>query len=186
MCSRNKAFVKYILKRDFESSFIILFMFLLSLCALACKDSSQTATITDDDIWEIMDEVEIATLNKDIDGVMKHLAPSVLIRVSVETPYGPQRVKRSREEYKKETLDLWSMTSHNEYRRENEEIKISDDGQVAVVETDIIESHVIEGQTVDSETYERVTLEIIDGHILVTKIDAFIRMHSDDYLSPLL
>jgi hypothetical protein len=146
-------------------------------CMFACKDSSKTYTyITEDDIWHIMDEVEIATLDKDIDGIMKHLAPSVVIRVTVETPYGPQRVKRSREEYKQETLNMWLMISHHEYRRENEELKISDDGQVAVVETDIIERHVVHGQTVDTTTYERVTLEIIDGQILVTKIDAFMRM----------
>jgi CTP:phosphocholine cytidylyltransferase-like protein len=83
----------------------------------------------------------------------------------------------SREEYQKETLKGWSMTSDNEYSRENEEIiKISDDGQVAVVETDVIESYVMQGRTIHTTTHERVTLQIIDGEILVTRIDAFMRM----------
>jgi hypothetical protein len=149
-------------------------MMSVSIGMIACKESS-TTYITEDDIWKIMDEVEVATLHKDIDGVMKHLAPSVVINVTVSSPYGPQNVPMSREKYQKETLKGWSMTSDNEYRRENEKIKLSDDGQIAVVETDVIESYVLQGKTNHTRTQERVTLEVVDGEILVTRIDAFMR-----------
>ena len=151
----------------------------------ACKKSS-SLYITEDDIWIIMDEVEYATVNKDIDGVMKYLAPSVVIHVFVNSPYGPQKVPMTREQYRKETLKAWAETSDNEYRRENDEIKLSDDGQVAVVETDVIESYVMEGRTINTTTHERITLQVVDGEILVTRIDAFMRMNSDDYLPPLI
>jgi len=135
----------------------------------------------------IMDEVEVATLNKDIDGVMKYLAPSVVINVYLSSPYGPQKVPMTREEYQKETLKGWSMTTDYEYRLENEEIiKISDDGQTAVVETDVIESYVMEGRTIDTSTHERITLQVVDGEILVTRINAFMRTQSDDHLIPLI
>jgi hypothetical protein len=163
------------MKKGFQFFVVSLLLLSVFFCMLSCKDSSKTSYITEDDIWQIMDEVEVATLDRDIDGIVKHLAPFVVIRVTAETPFGPQRVKRTREQYKADTLKLWSIMSHHEYRRENEEIKISDDGQVAVVEGDIIERHVVQGQTMDTKTHERVTFEIIDGHILVTKIDASIR-----------
>jgi ketosteroid isomerase-like protein len=163
------------MKKSFQCFVVSLLLMPVFFCMLACKDSSKTSYITEDDIWHIMDEVEGATLDRDIDGIVRHLAPSVVIRVTAETPFGPQRVKKTREQYKADTLKLWSIMSHHEYRRENEEIKISDDGQVAIVEGDIIERHVVQGQTMDTTTHERVTLEIIDGNILVTKIDASIR-----------
>ena len=166
------------MKKGSQWCIVSLAMISVFFCMLACKDSSKTSYITADDIWQIMDEVEAATLDRDIDGVMKYLAPSVEIRVTMGTSFGPQRVKRTREQYKAETLNLWSIMTHHEYRRENVEIKISDDGQVAVVEADIIERHVVHGQTIDTTTHERVTLEIIDGHILATKIDAFMRSPS--------
>jgi len=160
------------------SRFIIAFLaMILCLIALnACRESS-SISITEDTLWNIMDEVEDATVNKDIDGVMKYLAPSVVIHVTVSSPYGPHKVPMSREEYRKETLKAWAMTSDYEYSHENEDIKISDDGQVAVVETDVVESYVMEGRTINTTTHERITLQVVDGEILVTRIDA--RMHSD-------
>lgn len=142
----------------------------------ACKESS-TTYITEDDIWNIMDEVEVATLDKDIEGVMKHLAPSVVINVILYTPLGPQKTQKSHEQYKEETLTLWSQMTYYDYRRENDEIKkISDDGQTAVVETDVVESYELQGNSIDTRIHERLTLQIIDGEILVTRIDAFMRM----------
>ena len=130
-----------------------------------------------------MDEVERATLDKDIDGVMKHLAPSVVINVIMYTPLGPQKKQMSREQYKKETLNLWSQMTYYDYSCENDEIKkISDDGQVAVVETDVIETYEVQGKAINTKTHERITLQIVDGEILVTRIDAFMGMHSDTML----
>ena len=160
------------------SRYFISFLTVLSISIgmFACKESS-TTYITEDDIWNIMDEVEVATLNQDIDGVMKYLAPSVVLHVTVSSPYGPQKVPMSREQYQKETLNGWSMTSDYDYRRENDEIiKISDDGQTAVVETDVIESYVLKGEPIYTRTHERVTLQVVDGEILVTRIDASMRM----------
>ena len=159
------------------SRYFILFITILSVSIgmIACKESS-TPYITKDDIWNIMDEVEAATLNQDIDGVMKYLAPYVVIHVTVSSPYGPQKVPMSREQYQKETLKGWSMMSDYDYRRENDEIKLSDDGQTAVVETDVIESYVLKGEPLYTRTHERVTLQIVDGEILVTRIDASMRM----------
>ena len=160
------------------SRYFILFITILSVSIgmFACKESSKTY-ITEDDIWNIMDEVEVATLNQDIDGVMKYLAPSVVIHVTVSSPYGPQKVPMSREQYQKETLKGWSMMSGYDYRRENDEImKISDDGQVAVVEMDVIESYVLKGEPLYTRTHERVTLQVVDGEILVTRIDASMSM----------
>ena len=158
--------------------FIIAFLAIMSVSIgiSACKESS-ALYIKENDIWNIMDDVEGATLDKDIDGVMKHLSPSVVINVIMYTPLGPQKTQRSREQYKQETLNLWSQMTYYDYRRENDEIKkISDDGQVAVVETDVIESYVVQGKAINTKIHERVTLQVVDGKILVTRIDAFMRM----------
>jgi hypothetical protein len=158
--------------------FFISFLVIISVSMgmFACKGSSKTY-ITEDDIWNIMDEVEVATLNKDIEGAMKYLAPSAVIHVYLITPYGPQKVPMTREEYQRETLKGWAMATDYEYRLENEEIiKISDDGQTAVVEADVIESYVLNGRTVNTSAHERITLQVVDGEILVTRINAFMRM----------
>jgi len=62
--------------------------FLLVLAAIAlisgCKNSSpQYTAITENDVVTIMDDVGKATLAKDPDGIINHLAPFVVINVSI-------------------------------------------------------------------------------------------------------
>lgn len=142
----------------------------------ACTDSSPTYSyITEQDITEIMDNVEEALLNKDVEEVVKYMSPSVEIFVTRDTLMGPRTEKWSREKYRAETATALSMVSHYEYRRENETISINDDMQSAVVETDVIEVMDLFGNRISTTTSERVVMEIIDGHLLVTRMDATVK-----------
>jgi hypothetical protein len=119
-----------------------------------------------------MDNVEEALLNKDIEEVVKYMSPSVEIFVTRDTPLGPQTEQWTREKYRAETATALSMVSNYEYRRENEAISISDDMQSAVVETDVIEVMELFGNRLKTTTNESVVIEIIDGDLLVTRMDA--------------
>jgi hypothetical protein len=154
-------------------------LLLLVLAAVAnisgCKESSpQFTTVTENDVVAIIDEVERVTLAKDINGVIKHLAPFVIINLSMETPFGIQRVQMSRDQYKEELQKLFSKASHHEYRYENVKITVSDDSRSAVVESDVIERIVMEGKDIRTKTHERTVIEIIDGKLLVTSLDAVV------------
>jgi hypothetical protein len=152
---------------------------LLVLAAIAnisgCKESSpQYTIITENDVVAIMDEVRTETLAKDTNGVIKHLAPFVIINLSMETPFGMQRTQMSRVQYKEELQAVFSKATHHEYQCENVKITISDDSRSAIVETDVIERIVMEGQDVRTKTHEKTVLEIIDGKLLVTSLDAVV------------
>ena len=148
----------------------------LYLNVAGCTDTSRTYShITEQDILEIMDNVEVSLLNKDIDEVTKYMSPSVEINISRDTPVGPRTERWTRDKYKAETETALSMVSNYEYRRENEVVKISDDMKSAVVETDIIEVMELFGNRIKTTTHERVVMEIIDGNLLVTRMDAKIK-----------
>jgi hypothetical protein len=140
-----------------------------------CKKSSpQYKTITENDVLEVIDEVRKATLAKDIDGVIKHLAPFVIINLSMETPVGMQMTQMSRDQYKEELQKVYSKVTHHEYQCENVKITINDDSRSAIVETDIIERLLMDGQDVRTKTHEKTVIEIIDGRLLVTSLDAVV------------
>jgi hypothetical protein len=152
-------------------------LLLLVLAAIAnisgCKESSQEyTTITESDVLAVMDEVERATLAKDINGVIKYLAPFVVINLSRETPFGMQRIQMSRDQYKEELQKVFSKASHHEYRCENIKTIISDDSRSAIVETDVIEHIVMDGKDIRTKTHEKTVVEVIDGKLLVTSLDA--------------
>ena len=151
-----------------------IFAFYLNIAG--CTDDSRTYSyITEQDIQEIMDNVEEALINNEIDGVIKYMSPSVEINISRDTPLGPQTERWTRDKYMAETETALDMVSNYEYRRENEVIRISDDMLSAVVETDIFESMNIFGNRIKTTTHELVVMEIIDGNLLVTKMDAEVK-----------
>ena len=151
-----------------------IFAFYLNIAG--CTDDSRTYSyITEQDIQEIMDNVEEALINNEIDEVIKYMSPSVEINISRDTPLGPRTERWTRDKYMAETETALDMVSNYEYRRDNEVIRISDDMLSAVVETDIIESMNIFGNRIKTTTHERVVMEIIDGNLLVTKMDAEVK-----------
>ena len=155
----------------------LIFIFALYLNISGCTDTSRTYShITDQDIQEIMDNVETALLNNDIDEVISYMSPSVEINISRDTPVGPRTERWTRDKYKAETETALSMVSNYEYRRENEVVRISDDMQSAVVETDVIEAMELFGNRIKTTTHERVVMEIVDGNLLVTKMDAKVKV----------
>jgi hypothetical protein len=151
-----------------------IFAFYLNIAG--CTDDSRTYShITEQDIQEIMDNVEEALINNEIDEVIKYMSPSVEINISRDTPLGPRTERWTRDKYMAETETALDMVSNYEYRRDNEVIRISDDMLSAVVETDIFESMNIFGNRIKTTTHELVVMEIIDGNLLVTKMDAEVK-----------
>ena len=155
----------------------IILIFVLYLSISGCTDTSRTYShITEQDIQEIMDNVEEALLNEDIDEVIEYMSPSVEINISRDTPVGPRTERWTRDKYKAETETALSMVSNYEYRRENEVVRISDDMQSAVVETDVIEAMELFGNRIKTTTHERVVMEIVDRNLLVTKMDVKVKV----------
>lgn len=166
-----------------RDSVVHVMSFLLILAAIVlisgCKNSSpQYTAITENDVITIMNEVGKATLAKDLDGVINHLAPFVVINVSMmgsaEPTFIPQQIQMTRDQYKEELKKVFSKLTFHEYRRENDKITISDDKQSAITETDVIEVMLIDGKEMRTTTHERTVLEIIDGELMVTHLDAVI------------
>jgi hypothetical protein len=165
---------KYLLREG-----IVLFLILACFAGFSgCKESRPGFTeITETDVLAIMHEVQKATLAKDLDGVIKHLAPFVVINVTMPTddvPLMPQRAQMTRDQYAAELKNVFANLTYHEYRRENDKITIREDRRSAQTETDVIEAIIIGGQEIRTTTHQTSVLEIIEGKILVTSIDAVI------------
>jgi hypothetical protein len=155
----------------------IFFLLILAafVCLCGCKASSpQHTTITENDVLAMISEVEKATLSKDLDGVIKHLAPFVVINVTMDTPSGTQRIQLTRDQYKEALQKTFDRLVRHEYMHQNDKITIGNGGVTAIAETDVAEVLVIDGQERRTITHERAVLEIVDGEILVVQIDGVV------------
>jgi len=150
-----------------------LYVFFVSL-HVACKGPEYT-TITESDVQVIMKEVETANLNKDIIAIEKYLAPFVVINVEMKTPAGLQNLQMSRDQYIEELKKNFPKITQYDYQQKNTSISIRADGKTAAVETDVVERIVMDGIEGRTITHEKVVLEIINGHIVVTALDASVK-----------
>ncbi len=147
----------------------------LAILLSACSGSSKVTTITENDVREIMQDVEKASSNRDIDRVAKYLAPSVVITIEEQTPAGPMRMQMNRDQYISTLREVFSKTSEYEYRQENAVITIGSTGRTATVEADIFEHIVFQGVEKKTMTREKAQLELIDGKILLTSLEGSVR-----------
>ncbi len=158
-------------------TFLILLMsFLVTVSFNACKRTSISHKyITEDDIREMIYEVETANKNRDMKGVLRYMSPDIEIYINMDTILGPQQMQWTLTRYKIETENAWSNASSYTYERQNDKITISDDGQSAHVETDIFEVITVQGKTVKQKAHEKIDIKIVNGELMVTKLEAFIK-----------
>jgi hypothetical protein len=170
----------YKIIKGWKHIFLGIMVIVASVCVLSCKKSNPALTaITEKDVKAIIHDVEQATKNKDIDGVIRHLAPFVVITVSgtsPDIPFSMNSIQLSRDQYKEELRKLFTKASRHDYRHENETITIREDGKAATVESDLIEYIVMGSKEIRSTTREKAVMEIIDGEIMVTVLDAVVTM----------
>lgn len=163
----------------FRNRYILLILLLSLVVTVICNSCKRTSMfheyITEDDIREMIYDVETANKNRDIEGVMQYLSPDIEIIITLNTILGPQKMHWTLTKYRIETENIWSNASSYKYERENEKITINDDGQSAHVETEIFEVITIQGKTIKQEAYEKIDIEIIDGTLMVTKLEANIK-----------
>lgn len=169
--SINAMFRQKALRHRSLSAAVLWTVILLS----GCSSPGSHLKITESDIKTVLYEVEKATVARDIDGVIRHLAPFAVITLSLQTPDGLKGTQISRDQYRAELEKAYAQTVQYEYRRENTIIKIRDDGKEATVETDIREHIVLRDREMRTITREKAVLEIIDGKLLVTVLDGFVR-----------
>lgn len=167
------------MKRPYEKGkiiFHVLVIFVVIAGSNSCKKAPVALqVITEDDIREMIYDVEAANRNRDIEGIMRYLSPDVEITITLDTLFGPQKMQWTRTKYKIETKNAWANASSYTYKRQNDHIAVSDDGQSAHVETDIFEVITIQGKTIKQKTRENIDIEIIGGRLLVTKLEAIIK-----------
>ena len=86
------------MKYIFVISGFILICIVLLFATSSCKSSSNV--ITEEDIKWMMRDVEDANIKKDVNRVINHMAPDVIINLTMKSAFGMQNIRLTRDEYK--------------------------------------------------------------------------------------
>ena len=120
----------------------------------------------------MMRDVEDANIKKDVNRVINHMSPDVVINLTMKSAFGMQNIRLTRDEYKSQLEKGWASATYYEYHVANKKITISQDGKSAFTEADVTEVLEAQGKRTETSSHQKTFLEIIDGKILVTRLDA--------------
>jgi ketosteroid isomerase-like protein len=129
----------------------------------------------------MMRDVEDANVKMDVDRVINHMAPDIVINLAMKSAFGIQNIRLTRDEYKAQIEEGWSRATHYEYHIANKKITISEDGKSAFTEADVTEVLEMDGKRTESPSHQKTFLEIVDGKIVATKLDATLEIAIPDF-----
>lgn len=133
-----------------------------------CADEILTKQI----LQKMVQEVEKASVSRDVNVVLKYIAPEVRIVTKVKTPSGEQTVPMDYETYKTALVQTWSAAKEYHYKREKLDIKISPDQKEATITAVVRESYVMDGDRMTTVAREVSTVRLVNGRPMIVKINA--------------
>lgn len=144
------------------------------IIGLFLSAASFAAELTEENITKLLDQVDIAAMNLDVNSVASTLSDDISITMNI-TMQGEEHVMSpSKQEYLAMLQQGWSMYKDYQYDRSNVTIKI--EGGKALVTADVKESMTIQGQNISAESQEEATVEVVNNALLITKIVGYSTM----------
>jgi hypothetical protein len=157
----------------------LMLFFLVVLPATSGRCYSQSiTTITESDINAMLIAMDRAARKGDVDGVIAHFAPGIKIKMSVLNKGSDreQEATLTKEEYASNARQNMRRKLSYQNERKNTRIKIYDD-ETAMVTCDIYEVLKLPEGTLRSASSEVAYLTLRDGKIVITGIEARMRVY---------
>ncbi len=131
---------------------------------------SRASGIRESQIRKILDAMEAAASQKDVDGILKYMAPNITIKITVQLGTRAQHITLTREQYRQYLQQGFQTTQTRTGKYTKLKIQVAPNGKTATATYTLVEEATLVGQpgTFKSTTQETVKFEQIKGQILET------------------
>jgi len=128
--------------------------------------------IHESQIRTILNAMETAASHKDVDGIVKYMAPNITIEIMVQLGNGTQRLNLSREQYRQYLQQGFATAQRRSSQYKNLKIQIAPNAQTATATYTLMEEATLKGQpgTFASTSQETVEFARIQGQVLETAV----------------
>jgi hypothetical protein len=126
--------------------------------------------ITREQIQQVMDAADVASMNRDATGIGEYLSDSFLKIVEFRYKKWMARVKVPKDKYLEIIDEGWAHVGSYYYQREDTEIHIALDGLSGMSHSTITEQTVQDGEQITSKFREYATYELENGRPVITHV----------------
>lgn len=138
--------------------------------------TQQTQKITETQIRNILEQMRVATKNKNAETITNFMSPNVAIEITVQAASGSQTLRLKRQEYRQYLEQGFQMMQNYNGSYSNLKVQISPDGKTANATFNVNEEVSFQGQKIRSTSAETIRFELIQGKILATSVKAVSRI----------
>lgn len=147
---------------------------LIALCLLSSACSSQQkAVITRQQVIALLDEMEKAAKNRDIEALISYVSPTAQFKVTIEG-FGPpsQTLILNRDQYREYSTQALNAIETYDFKRGDTVINIEPDGQTAFVADESFETVTMRGRIISTVIRGTSTLKLEDGKLLLVSSES--------------
>ena len=146
---------------------------LLAICLFGFTGcSSEQNKITEPEVLDLMNKIEAAAKNKDVDAVVANISEKAQIKLTMTASGQTQTFTLNRDQYRDFSKKALAAASNYTYSRQNTQVQISPDGKTAVVTDEVTESATVNGQVSRSVATETATVGRENGKLVIQYLEA--------------
>lgn len=156
-----------------RKSFQALSWMLIALSLLSSACSSQKGFITRQQVVALLDEMEKAAKNRDIEALISYISPKAQFKVTIEG-FGPQpqTMMLNRDQYREYSLQALNAIETYDFKRGDTVINIDPDGQTAFVADESYETVTMRGRVISTVIRGTSTLKLEDGKLVLVSSES--------------
>ncbi len=129
---------------------------------------AQTGGLSRYSLQQIVDRVDNAITQRDVDGIASLLTPRAEISITVQTPDGKRRMRMTKAGYINALKQSWASASAYRYSRSGLEFELN--GDAAVIRSVVTESMVVNGRQISLSTKEETFVQVINGEAMIVGV----------------
>lgn len=158
---------------NLKKAFVIVSLLALPMFAQASK------SLNEQDVRELLQKTDMAVMQHNINLMAETASDNAIYVYHVRLDGASRSTRANKAEYLNSLRRGWSEYKNYEYSRNSAKITI-ESPQKATVSSKVTEFLTIDGQDLQAVTRETVTVEVVNGHPLITKVVGYVKV---DYLT---
>ncbi|MBW4578482.1 MAG: nuclear transport factor 2 family protein [Tildeniella nuda ZEHNDER 1965/U140] len=138
----------------------------------ASTPTASKSQLRESEIRAIFNATKLAAEQKDVEGIMKYMAPNITIKMTLKLDNGSQSLNLTRAQYQQYLQQGFEATQRYSSKYTNLKVKIAPDGKTGTASYTLLEEATLKGQpvTLVSTSQETIKFERIKGEILATAV----------------
>lgn len=141
------------------------------------QSATKARSITKNEIVALLNRIDKASNNKDVDALCAQMAPNLVAKLTIE---GQPPLTLNLAQYKAAAAQGFAAVQNYKYTRTATQINIAPNGQSARVAATVQEQMTVNGTPMRGMSKQTTTVRLQGGRVLITSINAAMRIVANE------